>query len=588
MKLPSPYTACVLALACTIAACNPPVEVPNDPQTLMCSLSASDLAAMFQSGTITKDGIVNAPNSLGFTGIFDDPPQNCPFYQWAEQAFLWVTSPAPSSYGGQHRVFESPVFFDVSPPDINGNRTLIPHAAGRIHTMAVRAAQAGPHHLPIVFSKAGIMLEIEEPPTAPGGKQLILDRSGQPVEIQEIKPTSFGRPVFLDKNGRPITGAHPLFRTPHPTTTIVQRFIVGKSPVFLNVFGDIVLVETGQSDGGVLLTQGNSLVYYLVMVNDVYAYFRTGISDGQINAGSFPFNGSGMQSIKAFAAANNKSFPDSNAMAIEIKSSWVLASSLPDPADYFTITAAVPHYNKTTTQWTPVPNVMDTVQLAMIGMHVVGNVQAHPEMIWSTFVHTGVAPDSTYTYLSTASSGSTTVTANTNGTWLLCASGAPPPYNQLRMTYDGATGNIVATSGNTIGPSNFITMKPWGAGADVGPSSIDGSPQNSNAEIISMNNSVLNALIAGDLRKNYIFRGATWTIGGNPPTPPPAFGPEGLSGNEAGTSSLTNVTMETFQQGNTSIFTGTNCFTCHQNSNTQLPIADTGVSHIFSTLKPLF
>jgi hypothetical protein len=46
--------------------------------------------------------------------------------------------------------------------------------------------------------------------------------------------------------------------------------------------------------------------------------------------------------------------------------------------------------------------------------------------------------------------------------------------------------------------------------------------------------------------------------------------------------------METFQQGNTSIFTGTNCFTCHQNSNPQAARPDTGISHIFSALKPLF
>lgn len=582
-----PYTACVLALAlsCTTVACNPPVEVPTDPQS-SCSLSASDLAAMFQSGTITKDGIVNAPNSLGFTGDQDDPPQACPFYQWAEQGFLWVTSPAPAIYGGNRRVFESPIFYDVTPPDISGNRTLIPHAAGFIHMMAIRAAQAGPHHLPIVLSKAGILLEIEEPPTSASGKQLILDRSGQPVEIQAIKSASFGRAVFLGNDGKPIAGAHPIFRTPHPTTTIVERFIVGRTPVFLNTFGDIVQVETGQADGGVLLTQGNSLIYYLVMVNDVYAYFRTGVSDGQIAASSFPANGADMQAIETFAAAHSERFPDSNAMAVELKSSWVLASSLPDPADYLTITAAVPHYNKTATQWTPVTGVMDTVQLAMIGMHVVGTVVNHHEMIWSTFLHTGVAPDTTYSYNSTGSSG--IVTANTNGTWLLCANGAPPPYNQARMTFDAGTGNIVATSGNTIGPTNVISMKPWGAAADFGPSSIDFSPLSSNAEVISINDGVLNGLIAGDLRKNYMFKGATWTIGGDVPTQPPTVGAESITGDEIGTSSLSNVTMETFQQGNTSIFTGTNCFTCHQNSNPQATRPDTGISHIFSALKPLF
>jgi hypothetical protein len=293
-----------------------------------------------------------------------------------------------------------------------------------------------------------------------------------------------------------------------------------------------------------------------------------------------------MQSITSYAAANHKTLPDSNAMAVELKSSWVLASSLPDPGDYFTIMAAVPRYTKTATQWTLVPNVLDTVQLAMAGMHVVGNLVGHPEMVWSTFIHTSVAPDSTYAYSS--SSGTTTVPANTNGNWLICANGAAPPYNQERQFLDAGTGNIVATSGNTIGPSNIISMKPWGGASDIPPNSLDLSCALSNAEVISTNNVVFNALIAGDLRKNYIFRGATWTLGGHSPTVPPTFGSDEVSGDEAGTTSLSNVTMETFQQGSTFMFSGTNCFTCHQNATANGGSADTGVSHIFSALKPLF
>ncbi|HXB36056.1 MAG TPA: hypothetical protein VNV35_21675, partial [Puia sp.] len=85
----------------------------------------------------------------------------------------------------------------------------------------------------------------------------------------------------------------------------------------------------------------------------------------------------------------------------------------------------------------------------------------------------------------------------------------------------------------------------------------------------------------------YIFRGATWTIGG-PPTPEPGAGQFALGGNEVGTSSLANVTMETFEQGNTFVSNGTNCFDCHQAANPGLPVADTFVSHIFPFLKPLF
>ena len=56
----------------------------------------------------------------------------CSFYKWSQQMFLWLTSPVPSRYGAGSHVFNSPVFYAVSPPDSNNQRTLIPHAPGGI------------------------------------------------------------------------------------------------------------------------------------------------------------------------------------------------------------------------------------------------------------------------------------------------------------------------------------------------------------------------------------------------------------------------------------------------------------------------
>jgi hypothetical protein len=152
----------------------------------------------------------------------------------------------------------------------------------------------------------------------------------------------------------------------------------------------------------------------------------------------------------------------------------------------------------------------------------------------------------------------------------------------MRQQIDPSTGNINATMGNTIGPSDIITMKPWGAGFGDEPNPIDNDAPSSNAEIISINNSIRGTLIAGDPRKNYIFRGATWTSDGGAPGPP------GILGNQFGTTALANVTMETFQQGQTtSTFTGSNCFGCH-NGVIPGPVADTGISHIWPFVKRLF
>ena len=567
----------IALVAWALSSCNPPPgEVPADPMTF-CSITAPTVAGFFKSGTVTKNGIVNPANSLNFVNA-----PNCGFYRWAEQMFLWVTSPAPSEYGGSGRVFDSPVFFDLSPPDAAGNQTLIPHTAGLFHAMAVRAAQVGPHHLPVLQNKAGKFIEVAPTPVAPDGRQLILDRAGQPVEVEEIRIGENGRPVFLGKDHQPIDGAHPLFTNVRPTKTIVERFIVGHNPIFVDQAADIVEVQIGEADNGVLISQGGSLVYYIVMVNDVYAYFRTGTADGHISAFHFPDSPGDLTAITNFArTSKNVTFPDSVAMAVELKTAWVLASTVPDPSTYITVEAAVPHYNKTATQWTVVPNVMDTVQLALVGLHFVGSANGRPEMIWSTFVHDSVAPDTSYQYLNTGNTH-TTVTANTTGSWVLCSNGSLGPYNKMRQQLDPSTGNITATMGNTIGPSDVIWMAPWGAGFAEEPNPIDDDAPMSNAEIISANNGVRGTLIAGDPRKNYIFRGAMWTSDGGAP------GNIGPLGNQFGTTALANVTMETFQQGQTSLsFTGLSCFGCHNAANPG-PVCDTGISHIWPFMKPLF
>jgi hypothetical protein len=558
-----------------------PIEVPNDAQP-SCGFSPAAINDWFRSGSPSLNGIVNPPNSAGFN--FTDI-QFCNFFNWAEQTFVWVTSP-DSTYGGGGRVFDSPVFFDVSSSGIDSSMTLIPHSPGLIHAMALRTAQRGPHDLPVVFTRAGKMLEVSTPPRSPAGRELIRDRGGKPVEIGEIVRGDAGRPVFLDMQHHPIEGAHPGLKVSPETRNIIERFLMRGVPIFINATGDIVDVQPDQADGGVVMTQGNSLIYYIAMVNDVFAYLRTGTRDGNISlvSGHFPMSYADMDTVVRFAASKNVTLPDSLALVVELKSAWVLASSVPDPGDYITITAAVPRYNKTATQWTLVPNVMDTVLLAMIGMHVVGTVNQHPEMIWATFVHNGVAPDTTYSYVAMRGQP-LTVPANTVGNWLLCANGAPPPYNQQRMSW--SNGNIVAAPGNTIGPSNVVTMKPWGCGRDATSEIDPQTPAQSNSKVISEDQSVRGALVNGDVRRNYIFRGATWTDEGQPGTGIGAFGR-----NEIGTSSLANVTMETFQQGNASAFTGSNCFDCHQSAARPTGMrgdyADTGESHLWRFLRPLF
>src|SRR3954470_21971248 len=71
--------------------------VPTDPAAGNCQISPGNVAAMFESGSVTLNGVVKPANSTVALA------PNCGFFSWTEQMFLWLTSPAPSRYGGGSR-----------------------------------------------------------------------------------------------------------------------------------------------------------------------------------------------------------------------------------------------------------------------------------------------------------------------------------------------------------------------------------------------------------------------------------------------------------------------------------------------------
>jgi hypothetical protein len=591
----------LLVMALFLAAATATAQsIPSDAQS-PCTVTSAMFSSWFQSGTPALNGVVNPANSVTFPNT-----PNCSFYQWSKQMFLWLTSPAPSIYGGGSRIFDSPTFFDVSPPDASGNRTFIPHVPGKLRVFRLRAAKVGAHGLPIIFDKRGRMLEVHPAKLSPQGKPLVLNKIGKQVEVERLTIQQ-GKALFIGKDNKPIQAARPmLLQKPLPPTTRkvvpqqvrnlvpVQKFIIGGRPIFVDFSGNVIDTEEGQADGGVQLTQNNTLVYYASMVNDVYAYFLTGTKNGAIpppggnvaNA-QFPTTQTQLNAITALATAHGHTTPDGIALAVELKTSWVEASSVPDKTKYITMMATVPTYNTSNpNQWTQ--NGQKNVELALVGMHVVGSTAGHPEMIWATFEHFGNAPNATYSYVST--SGTKTVTQNTSGSWLFTANGSTGPFNCMRQQEPFGTTNIVPLSAGaggcapgSIGPSNTIRWKAFGGAFNQTPNPLDASTAASNSEIISVNNAT--QVPGSDVRNQYFMTGATWTIGG--------AAPSGMfpGGNEVGTSRLTNTTLETFDQGSSNMATpaDTNCFSCHFSNKVT-------VSHVFcdpahgcsAGLQPLF
>jgi hypothetical protein len=563
-----------------------------------CPVSSATFDGWFQSGTPSVNGVVNPADSLAFS-----PSSLCSFYQWSEQMFLWLLSPAPSSYGGGGHIFDSPTFYDVSPLNASNQRTLTKHVSGFFPVVGIRVPTPGPHGLPVIMDRSHHIFEVEPAKISPNGKPLILNNLGKEVEVESATIVA-GKVTFKGATGKAILGAKPILRpellkikpmaapkaemrmVPQANLKLVerpaapqmampmvaQRFVINHRIIFINPFGTLinpVNPEEGQATGDSLLSQANSLVYYTIVVNDVYAYFLTGNKTGGIlpAATEFPNTSAQLTAVTNYASTKGVTFPDPNALAVEVKMSWVDASTLPSSSNYITVSATVPNYNTSNpSNW--VPSGTKNITLALVGVHFVATVAGHPEMIWATFEHFGNTPNAAYTYTST--SGNQTIAQNSTGTWLFCTTNCPTG-STFNISHAQLNGDDIAgvPSGSPVSPSNTLRTNPWGL-SGTAPASVS-----SNTQIVSINNSVLSQLIAGDMRKNYFMLGATWTIGGAPPS----------TGVQVGTSVLANSTMETYVQGST------NCFSCHDDlgaSNGMLGIsAGSGLSHIYFPIQPL-
>ncbi|TDX00339.1 hypothetical protein [Dinghuibacter silviterrae] len=540
------------------------VHLPADALPT-CTVPLDSFKTWFRDGKVAKNGFVTPAGSDTF-GHLD----NCEFYQWSERMFLWITSPDSGTSG---TVMQSPVFYTVSPPDSTGARHLIKHEPGQLLRATSNLQKDGPDRLPLFRAKNGRLYEVVV--HKPGEKVMVKNQLGKAVELGSVEKGANGIVLFRDKTGKPVEQPKPLLGLRNPAE-VLQEFQTANGPVFVDANGRQVDSEAGQATGDVLMSQNGSLVYYITMVNNMYAYFLTAVNKKYhyMAGNQFPTTIPEMDSIIAFARINGYPITaDTNALAMEIKTSWVIADSLTDTSRYVIIDAIVPTYDKvSSTLW--VPKSEKKVRLALTGIHVVGSVAGHPEMIWATFEHESNTPNAAYQYID-KNSQVQTVPADTGTGWLFNGNASAPAstFNISHMIANGDT--IIANAGQTISPSNTLQEYPWGTAMHTVPNQQDTSASASNTEIISINNSIRDMIPVGDVRKNYLLIGATWTFGGTPPNGA-IYPADSTSGGAIGTSLIANSTMETYFQSDT-----TTCFTCHQS------LDPSRLSHVFRKLQPL-
>lgn len=350
-----------------------------------------------------------------------------------------------------------------------------------------------------------------------------------------------GRPIFLDNLNQ--------------VSSIGQKY--EKSKV-------IILTDSAQASStqDILKTPvytsgkpASTLVYYAIYMDDIS--YNTMIKYAP-------------QAKKNSTSLKNIAFPVG---ALELKTSWVAANALSDASSYFVTDGLI--------------NGVPT-RVALLGMHVVGVVENHPEFVWATFEHDALAPY--YDWSKATTTKDAPITSDVD-------------YPFFNKDNTATVKNV--TSGNGIYTDIFSVYK---YGTPVEIKNID----NRNVQVYmetSQNGSenfnnirMINESVKKQLQgvwKNYFYNGSLW------------INTEGYEGIEAQTALLDslggnlhnsnigdlargsvaayNITMETYVQvgfkskaiHETKNKNLVNCFLCHSTVHDSIS-TPLNISHIFT------
>ena len=341
---------------------------------------------------------------------------------------------------------------------------------------------------------------------------------------------------------------------------------VGPDGKTLGKGGAIILVDTGQasSSSDILKTTTDpatieNTVYYSIMVNDLFQ--STMVKYGKMAHEN-------INSIKDVA------FPVG---ALETKSSWIAASALGDTSSYYITDGEIITVKDKDT-------VILNLRVALLGIHVVGVVENHPEFVWATFEHDGLAPH--YDWDEATETTDATVTS--------------PDDFPFFDSNDSATVNNI-NSGNGI-YTNIFSLYKYGVPVEKSGDQTIYTATSQNGKQNHDNIDALNTSVKEQLKgvwNSYFYNGSLWINMENIDTPAEQnalLNTLSDSLNLATTGKLLrgsvsayNITMETYVQagfGAPSIHgievkNYVNCFYCHS-ANHNKHDSPLQISHLFN------
>ncbi|MCI2261396.1 hypothetical protein [Xanthomonas indica] len=327
----------------------------------------------------------------------------------------------------------------------------------------------------------------------------------------------------------------------------------------------VELIDQAGPDG-VLVDRHGRAVYYSIHSNDVF---------GQFMASNH------LQDPKALRAFDPKTpFPVGS---MTLKAAWKVVQPGEDVSTFYTRQATIAKLGMRKGKLVATSDT-ETQTVALVGFHIGGTVNGHPEMIWATFEHQDNAPD-----LPKPAEEMLPNDVVSAKDWTFYQAGTP--MKQCNVNAAGAGALTLNAQTQTLSPvTQVCRMVPFG-GQKPCPSGQDCNIAN----IQSINASVQGQL--NDVWKNYFEVGAIWFVAEDAlapnctfqpgsaleciPTPTPAGAPPLLTGSIK----LSNSTIETFTQVQS---TQNNCFACHNTTQVispdpraqSLPGLNVNISHV--------
>jgi len=223
------------------------------------------------------------------------------------------------------------------------------------------------------------------------------------------------------------------------------------------------------------------------------------------------------------------------------------------------------------------PDKTQEVTVALVGFHIGGIVNGHPEMIWATFEHKDNAPD--------VPPGTTLEEVVSKDDFTFYKGGTILGECNI----NSAASNLKLNERKqTLSPVTQVCRQyEFGNAAGVKPSNTQ--------SIKTINASVASQIDSTSVWANYFEVGAIWFLEENALEPGMNIAtdtftaPSGATVNLTGSLKLSNATIETFTQRQTAM---DNCFRCHNTAQEfppkmgldPLPATNLNISHAFQNI----